>query len=151
MGFLSDDELDALHRAMLVRQRLLGLARELPIAGLAYSVLIEDGAMRRLLDRTNEFNHLLSTRFGQLVRDHYGFDYTEGNVAHRVQLAMTELFGGFPREFYQGYGAQFPLEDGYEKRKPLYNLYHLYHLLNHLNIFGGSYLEQVKATLRLLG
>src|SRR5437588_8368070 len=50
MGFLSDDELDALHRAMLVRQRLLGLARELPIAGLAYSVLIEDGAMRRLLD-----------------------------------------------------------------------------------------------------
>jgi len=50
MGFLRDDELEALHRAMLVRQRLLGLARKLPIAGLAYSVLIEDGAMRRLLD-----------------------------------------------------------------------------------------------------
>jgi CRISPR/Cas system-associated exonuclease Cas4 (RecB family) len=50
MGFLSDQELDSLHRAMVVRERLLGLARRLPIAGLAYSVLIEDGAMRRLLD-----------------------------------------------------------------------------------------------------
>ena len=50
MAFLGDEELDALHRAMVVRQRLLGLARKLPIAGLAYSVLIEDGAMRRLLD-----------------------------------------------------------------------------------------------------
>ena len=42
----------------------------------------------------------------------------------------------------------FPLPEGYEKRKHLYNLYHL---LNHLNLFGGGYLGQVKATLRLLG
>jgi len=61
---------------------------------------------------------------------------------------MTELFGGFPRAFYEGYNEAFPLDAGYEKRKHLYNLYHL---LNHLNIFGGSYLPQVKATLRLLG
>jgi len=41
----------------------------------------------------------------------------------------------------------FPLDRGYEKRKHLYNLYHL---LNHLNLFGGGYLGQVKQTLRLL-
>jgi len=64
-----------------------------------------------------------------------------------VDLAMTELFGGFPREFYRAYNEAFPLGAGYEKRKHLYNLYHL---LNHLNLFGGGYLEQVKATLRLL-
>jgi protein-ribulosamine 3-kinase len=64
-----------------------------------------------------------------------------------ADLAMTELFGGFPREFYQAYDEAFPLEAGYEKRKPLYNLYHL---LNHLNLFGGSYLGQVKTTLGLL-
>jgi len=62
-------------------------------------------------------------------------------------LAMTELFGGFPREFYAAYEEAFPLEKGYADRKPLYNLYHL---LNHLNIFGGGYLAQVKAALRLL-
>jgi fructosamine-3-kinase len=57
---------------------------------------------------------------------------------------MTELFGGFPPAFYSAYGA---LPAGYETRKHLYNLYHL---LNHLNLFGGGYLTQVQATLRLL-
>ncbi len=61
-----------------------------------------------------------------------------------ADLAMTELFGGFPPEFYSAYG---PLPAGYGTRKHLYNLYHL---LNHLNLFGGGYLAQVKATLRLL-
>ena len=65
-----------------------------------------------------------------------------------ADLAMTELFGGFPREFYKAYNEVFPLPEGYELRKHLYNLYHL---LNHLNLFGGGYLGQVKATLRLLG
>jgi len=62
-------------------------------------------------------------------------------------LAMTELFGGFPREFYRAYNDTLPLPREYETRKHLYNLYHL---LNHLNVFGGGYLAQVKQTLRLL-
>ncbi len=64
-----------------------------------------------------------------------------------ADLAMTELFGGFPREFYRAYHEAFPLDAGYEKRKHLYNLYHL---LNHLNLFGAGYLGQVEAALRLL-
>jgi fructosamine-3-kinase len=64
-----------------------------------------------------------------------------------ADLAMTELFGGFPAEFYRGYNEAFPLQEGYERRKPLYSLYHL---LNHLNLFGAGYLGQVKSTLRLL-
>jgi protein-ribulosamine 3-kinase len=64
-----------------------------------------------------------------------------------ADLAMTELFGGFPAEFYDAYHKAWPLESGYELRKHLYNLYHL---LNHLNLFGPSYLAQVEATLRVL-
>ena len=64
-----------------------------------------------------------------------------------ADLAMTELFGGFPREFYAAYDAAFPLPQGYERRKELYNLYHL---LNHLNLFGSGYRGQVEATLRRL-
>jgi fructosamine-3-kinase len=56
-----------------------------------------------------------------------------------VDLAMTELFGGFPREFYDGYNQVFPVEEGYESRKILYNLYHI---LNHFNLFGGGYADQ---------
>jgi len=64
-----------------------------------------------------------------------------------ADLAMTELFGGFPREFYASYQKIYPLDAGYEQRKHLYNLYHL---LNHLNLFGSGYLRQVEQTLGLL-
>ncbi|HTL90671.1 MAG TPA: fructosamine kinase family protein [Leptolyngbya sp.] len=56
-----------------------------------------------------------------------------------VDLAMTELFGGFPTEFYQGYQEIYPIDSGYPQRKTLYNLYHI---LNHFNLFGGSYESQ---------
>ncbi|MBD2693712.1 fructosamine kinase family protein [Anabaena catenula] len=56
-----------------------------------------------------------------------------------VDIAMTELFGGFPPTFYQGYKEVFPLNSEYEKRKTIYNLYHV---LNHFNLFGGGYAAQ---------
>jgi len=56
-----------------------------------------------------------------------------------VDIAMTELFGGFPAQFYEAYQECWPLDAGYPTRKVLYNLYHI---LNHLNLFGGSYLAQ---------
>lgn len=55
---------------------------------------------------------------------------------------MTELFGGFQSEFYQGYESVYPLAIGYEERKHIYNLYHL---LNHCNLFGGHYLTEAQA------
>ncbi|MDG2471576.1 MAG: fructosamine kinase family protein [Pseudomonadales bacterium] len=61
-----------------------------------------------------------------------------------ADIAMTLLFGGFPHDFYSCYHETWPLEPGWRKRVPLYNLYHL---LNHLNIFGVSYLEQVQSTI----
>lgn len=65
-----------------------------------------------------------------------------------ADLAMTELFGGFPDSFYAAYREAWPLDDGFEQRKTLYNLYHV---LNHLNLFGRSYLHQAeRMVLRLL-
>ncbi len=59
-----------------------------------------------------------------------------------ADLAMTELFGGFPPAFYRAYRDETPLQPGYPERRDLYNLYHM---LNHLNIFGGSYLGSVRS------
>jgi fructosamine-3-kinase len=64
-----------------------------------------------------------------------------------ADLAMTELFGGFGREFYHAYEARWPTDDGYPLRKHLYNLYHLF---NHLNLFGPSYLPQCESTIAML-
>jgi len=61
-----------------------------------------------------------------------------------VDIAMTELFGHLPYEFYQGYQEVFPLPDSYEQRKIIYNFYHV---LNHANLFGGNYIDQSKAIL----
>ena len=49
MQYLTDDELVSLHDAVVTRERLLARSRRLPLVALAYSVLIEDGAMGRLL------------------------------------------------------------------------------------------------------
>jgi len=59
-----------------------------------------------------------------------------------TDLAMTELFGGFPSTFYTGYQAVYPTKTGYEIRKTLYNLYHI---LNHFNLFGGGYGSQANS------
>jgi fructosamine-3-kinase len=53
-----------------------------------------------------------------------------------VDLAMSELFGGFGGNFYAAYENEWSLDEGYPTRKMLYNLYHI---LNHLNLFGESY------------
>jgi fructosamine-3-kinase len=66
-----------------------------------------------------------------------------------VDIAMTELFGGFPAAFYRGYNEVWPLDSGYQKRKTLYNLYHI---LNHFNLFGGGYESQANQMInRILG
>ncbi len=62
-------------------------------------------------------------------------------VGHaEADIAMTELFGRRPESFYRSYRENGGMQQGYEKRKDIYNLYHL---LNHLNLFGRSYLGSV--------
>ena len=58
-----------------------------------------------------------------------------------ADVAMAELFGGFPESFYAAYREAWAVDPGYETRKSLYNLYHV---LNHFNLFGASYLGQAK-------
>ena len=58
-----------------------------------------------------------------------------------ADIAMTELFGGFGRDFMVAYADAYPLDAGYSIRKTLYNLYHI---INHLNLFGGCYLAQAE-------
>ncbi len=58
-----------------------------------------------------------------------------------ADLAMTTLFGGFPRDFHAAYSAAWPLDDGYRVRRDLYNIYHL---LNHANLFAGGYVRQAE-------
>ena len=62
-------------------------------------------------------------------------------------IAMTMLFGGFGKAFYEAYEMSWPMAPGHEQRLKLYQLYHV---LNHLNLFGRSYLGRTKELLREL-
>jgi len=64
-----------------------------------------------------------------------------------VDLAMAQLFGGFPQAFFAGYASSWPLEPRSQERVALYNLYHL---LNHANLFGGSYGAQAQSSIDTL-
>ena len=54
-----------------------------------------------------------------------------------VDLAMSELFGGFGAGFYHAYREAHGLSDAYEAYRR--ELYQLYYLLVHVNLFGASY------------
>ena len=64
-----------------------------------------------------------------------------------ADLAMTELFGSYPADFYAAYRAAYPLDAGYATRRDLYNLYHI---LNHANLFGGGYARQAEQMMQRL-
>ena len=64
-----------------------------------------------------------------------------------TDLAMTHLFGGFSPAFYAAYEESWPLPEGHERRRQLYQLYHV---LNHLNLFGRTYHVRALELLRTL-
>lgn len=70
----------------------------------------------------------------------------------RVDLAMTELFGGFDPGFYGAYAEV--RDPGPEYGEILRDVYQLYPMLVHVNLFGGGYvsgtLERAHRILALL-
>ncbi len=69
---------------------------------------------------------------------------------HReVDLAMTELFGGFDPAFYQAYEEHWPVAPGYRETRRA--VYQLYYLLVHVNLFGGGYAGSTLAALERAG
>ncbi len=122
---------------------------ELARRNLAPRGLMQQG--ERLLERLDAFfpghRPIPSLLHGDLWGGNHGyadgvpvlFDPAIYYGDREADLAMTELFGGYPSEFHGAYREAWPLDPGYRVRKHLYNLYHV---LNHFNLFGGGYAAQ---------
>lgn len=65
-----------------------------------------------------------------------------------ADLAMLTLFGEPPAVFFDAYQSEAGIGSDWRERIPVYNLYHL---LNHLNLFGGSYLQAVRNAMSRAG
>jgi fructosamine-3-kinase len=136
--------------------------------GCQLALAVAQGHSGRLIDRGRD----LCERLDELLRGHHPVpsllhgDLWGGNWAadesgrpvvfdpatyfgdREADLAMTHLFGGFGRAFYDAYQSAWPLDAGAPLR---FDLYNLYHVLNHLNLFGGGYRGQAEALIdRLL-
>jgi len=127
--------------------------------GAQLKLAAQNGAGRTLLDRGDKLQAALPLFFsnylptpsllhGDLWSGNYAFDVQGQPVIfdpatyygdRETDLAMSELFGGFPPAFYAAYNDTWPLDAGYATRRTLYNLYHI---LNHFNLFGGGYQSQ---------
>ncbi len=164
-GFAGDNHIGASPQANGWRETwasFFGEQRILFQVSLAERKGIADAVLRRsaerlvarlpdLLPEPDGGFHLMH---GDLWGGNYMVDSAGGAVlidpavayGHReADIAMTELFGGFSRDFYAAYRESWPLDGGYDDRRDIYNLYHL---LNHANLFGGSYLSSCRAILR---
>lgn len=84
-------------------------------------------------------NYMMSNGKAVLIDPAVYFGHRE------VEIAFTELFGGFSNAFYEGYNEVWMLPRSYEARK---SLYQLYLLLVHLNLFGETYGSSVDRVLR---
>ncbi|MDX1657425.1 MAG: fructosamine kinase family protein [Nitriliruptorales bacterium] len=108
-----------------------------------------EGPMQRLLDHepTPSLVHgdLWS---GNVVDGRYLIDPAVHYADREFELAFADLFGGIPATFWAAYEDAWPLDDGWERRRPALQLYHL---LVHVELFGSSYVGQVERRLDRLG
>jgi fructosamine-3-kinase len=71
-------------------------------------------------------------------------DPAVSSSSREMDLAMMQLFGGFPNQIFESYHETFPLNPGWQNRL---NLWQLYYLLVHLNLFGSGYYNSVTSIL----
>ena len=136
--------IDITHNSNIQSQ--MGLA----LAELHQNTLISQTDYQQLLQVKNILPNLLNNTIkptllhgdlwsGNVLsgENHPYFIDTASYYGHReIDFALTFMFGGFDDDFYQSYNESYPLDSGFNARKPLYMLYHY---LNHLNIFGSGY------------
>jgi len=63
-------------------------------------------------------------------------------ASREMDLAMMQLFGGFPESIFDVYNENYPLTPNWKNRL---DLWQLYYLLAHLNLFGVGYYNQVNS------
>jgi len=62
-----------------------------------------------------------------------------------MDIAMTQMFGGFDKDYINYYNDWFPLESGWQQRIEIHNLYPN---LVHLILFGSSYLRGIEKVIK---
>ena len=137
-----------------ISQRMLPmirLAREQKLVDAGFIKTFESALPKIIAEMPEENPSLVHGDLwsGNLMVDQYGkatiIDPAVYYGHREMDLAFTQMFGGFDNEFYQAYNEAYPMELGFSARIGLYNLYPY---LVHLNLFGRSYFGHIEQTIR---
>lgn len=85
---------------------------------------------------------------GNIVAGRALIDPAVHHADREFELAFAALFGGIPDDFWEGYHGTWPLDAGWQRRRPALQLYHL---LVHVELFGAGYAASVVQRLDQLG
>ena len=85
---------------------------------------------------------------GNVVDGAWLIDPAVHRADREFELAFMDLFGGFPAACWDAYESAWPLDAGWQERRPALQLYHL---LVHVALFGSSYVSGIAARLDRLG
>lgn len=85
---------------------------------------------------------------GNVVDGRWLIDPAVHHGDRELDLAMADLFGGFPTEFWAAYREAWPLDPGWERRR---SALALHYQLAHVHLFGNGYLPGVVTRLDQLG
>jgi fructosamine-3-kinase len=85
---------------------------------------------------------------GNIVDGRWMIDPAVAFADREMELAFMTMFGGIPQTMFDAYLDEWPLEGGWELRRPALRLHHL---LVHVRLFGGGYVGQLAQTLDRLG
>ncbi len=109
-----------------------------------------DGPMRALLDEHQPAPSLIHGDLwsGNIVDGRWLIDPAVAYADREMELAFLTMFGGVPETLEAAYREAWPLDDGWERRRPALRLHHL---LVHVRLFGGSYTQRLAETLDGLG
>ena len=109
-----------------------------------------DGPLPELLDEHTPVPSLIHGDIwsGNIIDGAYLIDPAVSFSDREVELAFMAVFGGIPRSMWDQYLEAWPLDDGWELRRPALQLHHL---LVHVRLFGGGYIGMVRERLDRLG
>jgi fructosamine-3-kinase len=85
---------------------------------------------------------------GNIVAGRWLIDPAVHFADRELDLAFAAVFGGIPARMWSAYEESWPLDEGWEARRPALQLYHL---LVHVRLFGGGYRAMVADRLDALG
>lgn len=109
-----------------------------------------EGPLQSLLDEHHPVPSLIHGDLwsGNIVGGRWLIDPAVAFADREMELAFLSMFGGVPGTLEAAYREEWPLDDGWERRRPALRLHHL---LVHVRLFGGSYIGWLARTLDELG